>query len=132
MTGSATAIETSSSPNPSAMPRKAAWEVYGIKLLAGKSLNRAGHIAVACSAVDSLSWLYHERKLGVDDDYKQDLRAMRVGLYELGRLAGLTDPELEARGVVDDEVRKERSELEEIARNHRPGFIRRVTSSLWD
>jgi hypothetical protein len=51
--------------------------------------------------------------LDKDDDQAGDLKS------------GLTDPELEARGILDDEVRTERSERHDLARSSRPRFFRR-------
>jgi hypothetical protein len=103
-----------------------AWETYG-----GETVERARNRAcwpnrLRVQQLDDLAWLVQNESLSQEDDHSGDVRAIRLGLYELGRLSGLTGLELEARQVLDDEVRRERAELRELVISSRPRVWRRV------
>jgi hypothetical protein len=113
-------------PSESGRPRRAAWETYGVKLMRGRGVERVAHIASAYSSLDDLAWLSANGHLSPKDDHSVSLGSIRVGLYEVGALSGLTDPELEARQVLDSEVRQERAKLQEALAKSRPSLLRRL------
>jgi hypothetical protein len=106
-------------PSPSGRPRRSAWETYGARIAGERSIERAAHIATAYSRLDDLAWLAQKGSLDAGDDWTSPLREIRLGLYEAGRLGGMTDRQLEANGVLDADVRKLRLERAEAIRSSR-------------
>ncbi len=122
-----TLMETGHWPNTSGKPSTAAWDAYGAKLLRGGGVGQVGSVALAYSSVDALVWLSigNEEEF-VQDDHSESIRDIQVGLYEVGRECGLTEVELEARDVLNDEVRSEWAERQSLTRGSRPSLGRRM------
>ena len=69
-----------------------------------------GHIAAAYSACESAAYMYKNQLIRDPQDVEGEVLDMKVGLYELARLSGIGTQELEERGLLNDDVRKELAE----------------------
>jgi hypothetical protein len=126
-----TFIKVGTWPTAFEKARTGAWEAYGVRFLTGSGVSQVGSIALAYSAVEglvSLSSVNEEefRK----DDHSEELRDIKVGLYEVGRRSGLTDAGLEVREILTDDVKAEWKSRQELTREGRPGMWRRMWSRL--
>jgi len=109
-------------PSLEKRPHRTAFDTYGVRLLTGRSLERVGHVVGAYNRVDELAWQWQEgeEKPGAEQ-VDEAILDIALGLYELGRVAGLTDRELQARDILTDEVRTRRDEIRELMKDARGG-----------
>jgi hypothetical protein len=99
-----TAISFGEWPSPTGLARRSAFETYGVNLAGGRGIMRIAFVAEAYSALDDLGWLSRKKALAADDESQDLIRIVRAGLYEAGRISGLSDRELKTRGVLTDDV----------------------------
>lgn len=107
-------------PSSAGAPRRTAWESFGVKLVGKPGVERLAHVASAYSRLDDFAWLAQSGNLSAKPgEYDAWLSDIQLGLYEVGRLTGMSNRQLRDRLVLDDGVKERLAALQKVSRRGR-------------